>query len=152
MDKGTDAILKVVIKWAKNKEKMMASILRQNGKGGSRIIKKLGLRILTYDNKIEVTTKLPDYAIYVDQGRKPGKMPPLRAVLAWMKRKNIDKKYSFVIRRKIGREGIKATNFIKAGFLKTSPDFVQLIKELQKKYAEYIAKSAKDIIISGLNK
>lgn len=59
-----------------------------------------------------------DYWKYVDQGRRPGKMPPEVPILAWIRTKRIApeltkrwqlRSLAYVIRRKIGREGIKGT-------------------------------------------
>lgn len=69
-----------------------------------------------------------DYGVTVDQGRPIGSEPPYQDILDWIKSKPVrlrDVKGRFVaadeyrltklannIRRKIGREGIKPTNFI----------------------------------------
>jgi len=60
-----------------------------------------------------------DYWKYVDQGRRPGKMPPEAPIIRWIKQKGIaeglTKKWqlrslAYVIRRKIAKEGIAPTN------------------------------------------
>jgi hypothetical protein len=54
-----------------------------------------------------------DYFKYVDNGRKPGKQPPIKPILSWVKHKHIkfknysDKQTAFVIARSIGKKGIK---------------------------------------------
>jgi hypothetical protein len=80
--------------------------------------------------------KLLDYYLWVDKGRKAGKQPPPGVILKWLgyKRINLSKIYAkpvlkgghkpkalseiskmktlaYLIGRKIGREGTKATNF-----------------------------------------
>lgn len=46
------------------------------------------------------------HAETIEYGRKPGsKMPPKGVLLGWMRRKNIDKRLEFVLRRAIARKG-----------------------------------------------
>lgn len=53
-----------------------------------------------------------DYGIPVDQGRSPGKMPPLASIRTWAQIKGIDERAAFPIARKIAKEGIAATHFL----------------------------------------
>jgi hypothetical protein len=62
---------------------------------------------------------MPNYAIYVEKGRKPGvKAPPVRVIVDWIKRKKIPLRggrinaVAYAIARSIGRWGIKAKPFI----------------------------------------
>jgi hypothetical protein len=74
---------------------------------------------------------MEEHYIYVDEGRKPNsKMPPEAPILNWIKNRgikiknhkdlkkkglNLDKQYkslAYLMRRKIGREGIKPTHFL----------------------------------------
>lgn len=69
---------------------------------------------------------LKDYYKWVDEGRKPGKMPPEDEIIKWVRTKFIDKKSrkrgrpvtiknikstAYAIRRKIAEKGIKPTKF-----------------------------------------
>jgi hypothetical protein len=56
-----------------------------------------------------VNTK--EYAQWVHNGRKPGKMPPVSAISLWAKRKWIDIP-PFVIARSIAKKGTKANPFM----------------------------------------
>jgi hypothetical protein len=49
----------------------------------------------------------------IDSGRKAGKQPPLKDILAWTKLKNIPEGAAYPIAKKIGRAGIKPRPFIK---------------------------------------
>lgn len=53
-----------------------------------------------------------DYIEYVDEGRRPGKMPPLRDISKWARSKGIPQKAVFPIAKNIGRFGIDPKNFI----------------------------------------
>lgn len=54
-----------------------------------------------------------EYAIYVDRGRGPGKMPPQGALLGWG---GVTEENEFVVRRAIGRRGIKPRPFVTKAF------------------------------------
>lgn len=76
-------------------------------------------RVITIEDAIRVI--MPDYAVYVDKGRKAGKMPPVKAIMKWMRDKGIRSKsgirtidIAYVIARSIGERGIKPRPFIEA--------------------------------------
>ena len=61
---------------------------------------------------LEVTLHLPPYWYYIENGRGPGKFPPLQAIENWIEVKHIVpredysvKTVSYLIARKIAREG-----------------------------------------------
>lgn len=61
------------------------------------------------------------YALPVEDGRKPGKMPPVEAIQLWVIRKGIgprgdSRSTAFVIARSIGRRGTKGAHMFKNGF------------------------------------
>lgn len=58
---------------------------------------------------------IPDYGIVIDKGRRPGaKMPPKEPIEQWMNSVGIEvnPSSSFLIRRSIGRDGIKPKPYI----------------------------------------
>lgn len=76
-------------------------------------------RVITTEDAIRVI--MPDYAVYVDKGRKAGKRPPVEAIMKWMRDKGIRSKsgiravdIAYVIARSIGERGIKPRPFIEA--------------------------------------
>jgi hypothetical protein len=86
---------------------------------GSRIqatVNKLTPKIQEKGTSIIMELVLPGYARWVETGRKPGKMPPEKPIVAWMKRKGISPAFSFVIRRSIGKLGLNGTQFMQKGF------------------------------------
>lgn len=72
-------------------------------------------------NFYNIIFKAPDYFYYVENGRKPGKCPPISAIEKWIEVKKITpyptakgklpskKQLAFLISRSIGRDGTKAT-------------------------------------------
>lgn len=79
----------------------------QNG-----ILSKLGLSVTTNGDTIVIQTHLPDYAIYVEKGRGPGKMPPQGVLVPWLKLHGIDEAAEFPIRKKIAKQGTKPHPFL----------------------------------------
>ena len=132
-------ILKLIVEWKTKTERNMLSILKQKKKGDSRIAKQLKLTVNVKGDQITVTNELPDYAIFVDQGRKPGKQPPIKSIQEWCKRKGIIKEAAYPIARNVGLHGIKPTNF-----LNPMRKFDDLIKELQSEMVKSTTKEIKD--------
>lgn len=137
----TPELLKVVKKWSAKTESAMKRILSSKGKGNSRLYKQLKLIVRPKQNSIEISTGLPDYAVFVDKGRHPGKQPPLKSIIAWCKSKGIEKSAAFPIARKIGERGIKPTNF-----MKPFSQFRDLIEELTKTAVVVIKEDIKENI------
>jgi len=137
----TDVLLQVVTKWSKDTENKMKKILSRTGKGNSNIFRQLHLILNIKEGKIQITTKLPDYYIFVDKGRRPGKQPPLKTIQDWCKSKNIPKKAAFPIARKIGERGIKPTNFMDPMY-----QFQQLISDLKLQTVQFIQEDIKSNI------
>jgi hypothetical protein len=78
-----------------------------------------------FESKPELIVELPDYYFFVEQGRKPGRYPPLNMISTWARvKKGIpqfrDKKgrfisneqRTFLIARSIAKYGFGATPFI----------------------------------------
>lgn len=77
------------------------------------------------EGQFEVIIKALDYLKFIDEGRRPGKQPPLNPILSWVKTRNIrfknkngqgflkNEQTAFIIRRSIGQKGIKKTDVLK---------------------------------------
>ena len=92
-----------------------------------------------------ISVSLADYWKYVEYGRRPGKMPPVSAIENWIKVKQILPRpitlksgksvvptipqLSFLIARKIGRDGIRPRPFFKQSFEDAKREFLQKIEE-----------------------
>ena len=75
------------------------------------------------------------YGAVLNYGRRPGaKMPPKDALLIYMRRHGIPEELEFVVRRAIGRHGIKADHF-----------FENAVKHTEGKMDEFLETAAKEI-------
>lgn len=83
---------------------------------GYQIADTVSVRVDAFGGIYTVVLSLADYWKYIEGGRKPGgKMPPEAPILKWIRDKGIkprdnkikEKQLAFLIRRKIGRDGIK---------------------------------------------
>lgn len=75
------------------------------------------------------------YLKWVDEGRKPGKMPPVSKILPWVKVKKIEfagrtqEQTAWAIAKSIGKKGIKKTNVIANTKKKTSKQVSKIISK-----------------------
>lgn len=71
----------------------------------------------------EIDLHLEDYYQWVEEGRKPGKMPPVKSILDWVKAKPIlprpfggklpsQESLAFLIARSIGKNGTKPQHIL----------------------------------------
>lgn len=111
----------------------MRDILLSAGKDASgTLINSLRYTITYNGTDLDLEFEMVDYGIFVDQGRKPGKQPPLSAIKPWLAIRGIPEKYAFPIARNIGKRGIKATPFFQSTVDKTE---ATLAEELATAYA-----------------
>ena len=78
-----------------------------------------------------------DYLKYVDQGRRPGKYVPVRALEDWVRVRGIPKTAVFPINQKIFRFGIKPT-FVISKAQKQLLNNIDIIDEAYLEYASSI--------------
>ena len=107
-------------------------------------------RTLRYSVKMDnsswlISISLEEYWRYIEYGRRPGKMPPISAIENWIKVKQILPRpltlksgksvvptipqLSFLIARKIGRDGIRPRPFFKQSFEEAKREFLEVIKD-----------------------
>jgi hypothetical protein len=96
--------------------KVIRQILINKGLKDSRLIE--NFTISFRDN--DVIIELPNYAIFIDKGRKPNsKLPPVDVISRWIKMKSIivpngftQNSFAFVIAKSIAKNGIRPRPFI----------------------------------------
>lgn len=101
----------------------------------------------------EVGLYLEDYWKYVEEGRKPGKFPPVDKILDWIKIKPVladkdrngrvptPKQLAFLIGRKIAEEGIDAGHQLKETVQQVNARWLPRLQEaLQKDFELYAIK------------
>jgi len=85
----------------------------------SELYKNLATRINDKKSSWFLQVILPNYAKWVDGGRRPGNMPPVGAILSWLRRKGLKPKrgslgqFAWAIAKSISKRGIKPRPFIK---------------------------------------
>lgn len=95
--------------------------LGKNASGN--LINSLGYNVVEIKDGWEVQLSSDYYLKYVDEGRKPGKMPPINKIVPWVESKGIkmnnksggivsSESAAYVIARSIGRKGIKPTDVL----------------------------------------
>ena len=97
-------------------EEVQNQLLKYNKRASGDLINSINYRLNIDNNAIEIDLLGESYLVYVDKGRRPGKMPPLKDIESWMSKKNIiakdRKSVAFAIGKKIATLGIPATNVI----------------------------------------
>jgi hypothetical protein len=88
------------------------------------------------EGKYTLVLSYPFYGKYVDEGRKPGKMPPVQDIRDWCRLKGIPQSAAFPIAKKIGEKGFKGIHFTKPYY-----DDITVIKDiLTDQYKDYVLK------------
>jgi hypothetical protein len=92
----------------------LKNILLRNGKVASGdLINSISYEVIQESNGFILRILANDTFTYVDEGRRPGKMPPVKPIVSWIKQKKIkfgnlsDNSMGFIIARSIGEKGIK---------------------------------------------
>lgn len=69
------------------------------------------------------------YLRFVDQGRRPGKYPPLSAISKWARVKGISQRAVFPIARKIAERGTPASNVINKTLDQVKREFLPIYEK-----------------------
>lgn len=115
-------------------------LIAADKKATGELINSLDYRVVeVLDNFLLTITSAP-YLKWVDEGRRPGKMPPPSKFLKWIDARNIkfkDKKGKFIskqstaflIARSIGKKGIKPSNVIRKTIDSIYSNKMQLLEQ-----------------------
>ena len=109
--------------------------------------------------EINVTIHLEDYYRYIEEGRRPGRFPPVDAILGWIQAKNImpreingklptEQQLAYLIGRKIAEQGIEGTHDLANAQDTAKSQFENEIKEALK--ADYDEEALRYMHDAGL--
>jgi len=115
----------------------MKEIIKLNGSMASgALYNTIRANVIESDDTYKITISYPFYGKYVDEGRKAGKMPPIKDILEWTRIKGIPKEAAFPIAKSIGEKGYKGINFTRAIYDKENKDALK--KAFTTEYTKYI--------------
>jgi len=123
-----EKISAIILKWGQGEVELMKKILVQKGKIASKFLYN-SLKAEMKDD-LQLIIHMAEYGDDINDGRKPGKFPPLAPLKKWLQIKGLPEAALFPIAKKIKEKGTKPTNF-------TEP-FTTDIAALQKKLLEGI--------------
>ncbi len=90
----------------------MKNRLRSDGSVASgHLEKSIKYSVTDTKDSVELDFTMAEYGEYVDQGRRPGKQPPISKIKQWCRIKGIPETAAYPIARKIGRFGKAGTYF-----------------------------------------
>jgi hypothetical protein len=138
----------ILSKYGDSVIKTAISKLIQLGKVASgRLKKSLGYEIVKTSTSYQLHFIGEDYLDEVENGRKPGKMPPVGKIQQWMQYKGLpekdNKSVAFLIARSIGKNGIEPTQFLRKSIIENND---RLRKTMTKELTQYIIRDIKKTI------
>ena len=92
---------------------IIAELKRKDAHASNTLINSLTYKLKEGVEELNVLLVGEDYFKYVDEGRRPGKIPRIGKLKKWAAIKGIPEKAVFAIAKKIGRFGVKPKNIIK---------------------------------------
>ena len=122
-----DGILRIVQNWGNELIAQMQNRLRINNTNAtSSLSQSINPQIKGTQSGYRLTVLMEDYWQYVEEGRRAGKMPPIKNIYEWIRYKRpmqdkiqqspdkiaATKSLAYVIARKIGQKGTKAQPFV----------------------------------------
>lgn len=89
--------------------------LKQGGHiSTGKLYNSIDYRLVITENGIKLYFIALDYYIFIENGRKSGKMPPISTIKKWMTSKGLnDNKKAYAIARNIGKKGIKPSPYLR---------------------------------------
>lgn len=118
--------------------------LKKNGNiSTGKLYNSIGYKIEVTDTGVNLYFLALDYYIYIENGRKSGKFPPINVIKKWMVSKGIPESNNtaYVIARKISKKGIPAKPYLR-NIKKELPSFTDdITKAIEKDLEDYLNKN-----------
>jgi hypothetical protein len=129
MSQLTSLLYEIVDSWSREQQEQMINILQENNKiATGYLISSIIYSVVIKGDNVEVEFANAEYGKYVDEGRLPGKFPPLDAIKEWCQVKGIPESAAFPIAKSIAENGIPPVQFLDVPF-NNADKLVELISE-----------------------
>ena len=127
-------------------------LVADDKKATGQLINSISTEIKVGSDTFEVVLNVVDYFKYVEEGRKPGKFPPVDKILSWIRVKPViprpihgklptQQQLAFLIGRKIATEGIEAGHQLRDTVQAINAEFIpKLEAALQEDFDAYAIK------------
>lgn len=132
-------------------------LIDDDKKASGQLLNSISSEIKVGGEQFTVVLNLVDYWKYVEDGRRPGKFPPPKAILKWITVKPViprpihgklptKKQLAFLIGRKIATEGIEAGHQLKETVDSLNAEYIpRLEAALQEDFNAYVLKTFEDV-------
>lgn len=100
-------------------KELTIQIIKQDKIASGRLLNSLDYQVIQTLEGYLLQLSYAPYLDFIDQGRKPGKFPPPNVIKQWIRDRNItpdkmsEDQLSFLIGRKIAKDGIKPTHILR---------------------------------------
>jgi hypothetical protein len=139
---------KMLNEFGKDYVKILIRLLKKEGKSSSgALINSIDYRLVETANRIQYQLISNDYLKYVDEGRKPGSYPNMRAIGDWVRTKGISKEAIFPIARSIFKFGIKPTNVLQRTIKE-----IETSNTLLRKYEDELVDNIERLVMADIIK
>lgn len=124
---------------------LVGFLKKYNKSASGALINSIDYRLQETAQEIKLIIDANDYLKYVDEGRKPGKFPPIQAIEKWTKLKGIPQSAVFPIAKSIFKFGIEPTNVIEDSLKSFEGIGVEIVEEM-------VDESVQNYVVQELNK
>ena len=127
-------------------------LVADDKKATGQLINSISTEIKVGSDTFEVVLNVVDYFRYVEEGRKPGKFPPVDKILSWIRVKPViprpingklptEQQLAFLIGRKIATEGIEAGHQLRDTVQAINAEYIPKLEQaLQEDFDAYAIK------------
>lgn len=140
-----EALEKAVEKFGMDTVAAIGAALRSVGADNTgELINSLRSELRDTGEGLEMMIKAKGYFFVVENGRRPGKQPPLAEIVKWTQSRGLPEKAAFPIARNIGKFGIKPRPVLKQ--IVESNEFKEGFRNISEAYAKDMTKEINNII------